>query len=176
MKTSKALKTWRQGDVLLIKRDESFLKGRTLKPVPLDRNRIVLAYGEVTGHAHAVTPEYAGEREKGRRGEGVKGATVTEALLQEAIESFPPSVDRIFDTKVDLRTFLSLPVADETTKNLRNIQTVLFETEQGDRFLISEKPFLLRHEEHEAIECDEGIYEVRRQRQVTADVMRLVAD
>jgi hypothetical protein len=41
----------RQGDVL-IKRVEEIPEG--LKPVPLDRGRVILAYGEVTGHAHAV--------------------------------------------------------------------------------------------------------------------------
>lgn len=41
----------RQGDVLL-QPAASLPAGCTL--VPLDRGRIVLAYGEVTGHAHAI--------------------------------------------------------------------------------------------------------------------------
>lgn len=52
------MKTFRQGDVLLVKVSGVFSKG-----VPADakdvtpKDRIVLAYGEVTGHAHAVYPE-----------------------------------------------------------------------------------------------------------------------
>ncbi len=42
----------RQGDVLLIPVPSRSLKAA--KPVPRDHGRIVLAYGEVTGHAHAI--------------------------------------------------------------------------------------------------------------------------
>ena len=42
---------YRQGDVLL-RRAKSIPKD--LKPVPLDAGRVILAYGEVTGHAHVV--------------------------------------------------------------------------------------------------------------------------
>lgn len=45
------MKQYRQGDVFLFQVD-SLPKGAT--PVPLDGNRLVLAYGEVTGHAHAI--------------------------------------------------------------------------------------------------------------------------
>lgn len=42
---------FRQGDVL-VKAVDRIPKG--LKAVPLDKGRVILAYGEVTGHAHAV--------------------------------------------------------------------------------------------------------------------------
>jgi hypothetical protein len=41
----------RQGDVLLVRVDVSVAGTRH---VPRDGDRLVLAYGEVTGHAHAV--------------------------------------------------------------------------------------------------------------------------
>lgn len=44
----------RQGDVL-IERVDALPEG--LLPAEPDKNRYVLAYGEVTGHAHAVTVE-----------------------------------------------------------------------------------------------------------------------
>jgi hypothetical protein len=44
-------KLYRQGDVL-IRRVAAIPAG--LVPVPLDNGRVILAYGEVTGHAHAV--------------------------------------------------------------------------------------------------------------------------
>ena len=43
----------RQGDVLLIPRSAPIPTTATL--VPRDKGRVVLAYGEVTGHAHALT-------------------------------------------------------------------------------------------------------------------------
>jgi len=41
----------RQGDVMLVQVDSI---PADAKPVPMDKGRIVLAYGEVTGHAHAI--------------------------------------------------------------------------------------------------------------------------
>lgn len=51
------MKTYRQGDVLI----------RQIKSLPKNakdvtpKDRIVLAYGEVTGHAHAIAPDEARE-------------------------------------------------------------------------------------------------------------------
>lgn len=42
----------RQGDVLLLPVRHRITEAA--KPVPRDAGRIVLAYGEVTGHAHAI--------------------------------------------------------------------------------------------------------------------------
>lgn len=47
---------YRQGDVFIVRRGV-LTKG--LKPIPRDKGRIVLAYGEVTGHAHAITSPQA---------------------------------------------------------------------------------------------------------------------
>lgn len=52
------MKTYRQGDVMLVK--VSGIPSRGLPEGAKDvtpKDRIVLAYGEVTGHAHAVYPE-----------------------------------------------------------------------------------------------------------------------
>lgn len=46
---------YRQGDVLITR-----VRGRAprhTKPVSRDRGRVILAYGEVTGHAHAIRDE-----------------------------------------------------------------------------------------------------------------------
>jgi hypothetical protein len=47
----KEILMYRQGDVLL--RPVNAVPDG-LKAVPLDKGRVILAYGEVTGHAHAV--------------------------------------------------------------------------------------------------------------------------
>ncbi len=51
------MKLYRQGDVL-IRRVPTIPTG--LQPVPLDQGRVILAYGEVTGHAHAVIGDDVG--------------------------------------------------------------------------------------------------------------------
>lgn len=43
---------FRQGDVLIIPIDGKLPQG--LKPVDREQGRVVLAHGEVTGHAHAI--------------------------------------------------------------------------------------------------------------------------
>jgi hypothetical protein len=43
----------RQGDVLLVKRDSLPVGEQTV--IPRDNGRVVVAYGEVTGHSHAIT-------------------------------------------------------------------------------------------------------------------------
>jgi hypothetical protein len=40
----------RQGDVLIVRKNVT----KTDKPVPQDNGKTVLAYGEVTGHSHAL--------------------------------------------------------------------------------------------------------------------------
>jgi hypothetical protein len=47
---------YRQGDVLLRKVDS---KPVSVKKVENDKGRVILAYGEVTGHAHAISPKEA---------------------------------------------------------------------------------------------------------------------
>jgi len=47
------MQPFRQGDVLLYPTREQ--KPTVAKKVPSDKGRVVLAYGEVTGHAHALT-------------------------------------------------------------------------------------------------------------------------
>lgn len=44
-------KCWRQGDVLIVKVDKL---PAGVKPIKPDKGRNILAYGEVTGHAHAL--------------------------------------------------------------------------------------------------------------------------
>lgn len=49
-------KNYRQGDVLVVRVDSIPTQA---EPEKLAENRIVLAYGEVTGHAHAIAPSEA---------------------------------------------------------------------------------------------------------------------
>lgn len=51
---SKVSKMYRQGDVLLLAVDETEIPQETT-PIEREGGRVVLAHGEVTGHAHAIT-------------------------------------------------------------------------------------------------------------------------
>jgi hypothetical protein len=52
-KTTNAPWMARQGDVLIVAIPESALPAKLVE-VPKDAGRVVLAYGEVTGHSHAI--------------------------------------------------------------------------------------------------------------------------
>lgn len=45
------MEQYRQGDILIVRIGEL---PEGVRPLPRDRGRIVLAYGEATGHAHAI--------------------------------------------------------------------------------------------------------------------------
>lgn len=47
---------YRQGDVLVVFQEVELPEGA--KEVPLEQRGIVLAHGEVTGHAHVVVPDF----------------------------------------------------------------------------------------------------------------------
>lgn len=49
----------RQGDVYLVRINDSTEAPEGYAEVPRDNGRVILAYGEVTGHAHAITDEWA---------------------------------------------------------------------------------------------------------------------
>ena len=50
---------YRQGDVLIMRVDADQPEYRERTAEARDEGRIVLAYGEVTGHAHAISDEHA---------------------------------------------------------------------------------------------------------------------
>lgn len=71
---------YRQGDVGLMRTDEPVPAAAAL--VEPDNNRVILAYGEVTGHAHAIACDYA----KMYRWEDQKDGTVRLLEVKEGAE------------------------------------------------------------------------------------------
>ena len=67
------MKLFRQGDVLLKKINKKVINGKSIQSGK--DSRIVLAYGEVTGHAHAIYEE---------------GAVLTETENQRFLEIMKP--------------------------------------------------------------------------------------
>lgn len=103
------MEIYRQGDVLIVRVDA--LPEGTKKPIARESGRIVLAHGEVTGHAHAITT---------------------------------PKVKWI------------------------NVN--------GDRYLSSDKPFDVVHEEHSTVKLPAGTFKVIQQREYTPEAIRPVFD
>ena len=70
------MKVMRQGDVMLV----PVTKAPNGKRVKKDNGRQILAYGEVTGHAHAFEAEVAGKVTHVRTDDGKEFLTVTEEI------------------------------------------------------------------------------------------------
>lgn len=113
----------RQGDVLVTLTTDR--PSQDAKEVT-DHGRIILAYGEVTGHCHEVISGVSADR-------------------TDDIEALLPA-------------------------------SMLFEEPNGDRFLLVNRPCVLRHDEHKAIELAPGAYKVTRQREYSPTEIRQVAD
>lgn len=89
------MECYRQGDVLLI-RVEAAPAGET-RPVPREGERIVLAHGELTGHAHAIADADAELRADAARRRwlrvGAAGATLRHE--EHAPIALPPGTYRV---------------------------------------------------------------------------------
>lgn len=93
MKTTQSQPIIRQGDVLLTPVSE--LPAGCTK-VPLDKGRIVLAYGEVTGHAHAIADH--GQTVRKSKPIGPEAAAeVAEAVIARARLWRAPSGERFLE-------------------------------------------------------------------------------
>lgn len=104
------MELYRQGDIAILRID--VLPAGEAKPVKRDaRKRIVLALGEVTGHAHVIT-----------------------------------------------------------TPNVKMVEI------GEDRYLNSDKPFTIQHEEHAVVHVPAGTFRVIRQREYHPTEIRRVAD
>jgi hypothetical protein len=130
-------KTYRQGDVLLIRVD-SLPTG--LREIPRDRGRVVLAYGETTGHAHAI--EAPSVRFFGWQPAGAVGS---KEAAREVI--FNSEAEVIFD---GARPVAARPVPAPAPT---------------DRYLDVPVPAKLNHEEHGSIDIAPGKYRVVQQRE-----------
>ena len=73
---------YRQGDVLLIQVRMHPRSRRQLRPVPRSEDRVVLAYGEATGHAHVIDSPRA-ELLESRDGRTYLGLYEVSALTHE---------------------------------------------------------------------------------------------
>lgn len=73
----------RQGDVLVVSCDDDVYQNLT--PVERDNGRVVLAYGEVTGHAHAIADKNAALYSTPSQGEGQNEISILEITGNEPV-------------------------------------------------------------------------------------------
>jgi len=142
----------RQGDVQL-QPVSSLPSGCT--EIPADGNRIVLAYGEVTGHAHAIY-DYKHD------------VSMVDELLAQASMQTPTG----FSGEQEKRNkeIYEAAIARAQTK------ARLWRDAGGDRYLEVVETVTLRHEEHTQHMLTPGIYKLPVQVEYTPAELRRVAD
>ena len=139
---------YRQGDVL-IERVAKVPAG--LKPVAREAGRIVLAHGEVTGHAHAIAEPECELLETG-----------DERFLRVIGREIPAL--RCRNVVTSLACWIPMGYDVATYKNL-----VL----EGPEVV---EGVVLRHEEHNPYVIPRGDHRVTRQREYSPEAIRSVAD
>jgi hypothetical protein len=130
--------------------------------IPADGNRIVLAYGEVTGHAHAIYDHVATVENRDDFGilalSASHGAVAGELARQRG--ETPAAADEIADAAI----------ARAKTK------ARLWRAPNGERFLEVNENVTLQHEEHTQHTLPPGIYHLPTQVEYTPAELRRVAD
>lgn len=151
-----------QGDLLLLRTDALPVRAK-LTPQAPQAGRLILAYGEATGHHHSLSPDY------GTLATDTKGTlwlTIDELLAPEIrggfplLDAFPEFV--VFEHPVWGRTAVARSECDAITAT---------SVQLSGRFAPIE------HQEHGAIATRPGIWEVRRQVEWTDEMEpRFVGD
>lgn len=141
----------RQGDVLIT--PVSSLPAGSAE-IPNDNGRIVLAYGEVTGHAHAI-------------------ADHIKPLFAEVT-----GLNALGAPDCPVTGFQSLQSQEISNAAIARAQTKarLWQAPDGNRYLEVSETVHLTHEEHTAHALLPGIYQLPTQVEYTPEALRQVAD
>ena len=171
------IKADRQGDVVLIhslRSIDSLLSKAKIKPEKRDsRGRLVLAEGEVTGHAHVIDAPKGAFLYR-ERGKNQFGATeelllvVQETQVQrgqliegQVIQTMPAGSIRFRQSD---GTVLRFKPSDITIR-------------EGVGVVVNRAYTPVKHDEHDAIPLSKGVYNVRQQETMVSPTRRMrVAD
>lgn len=187
----------RQGDVLL-KQAAAVPPDAIL--VPDDRGRVVLAYGEVTGHAHAIADHIRSAVGAERNGVVAREALLPEAsgdyirAKMEADQAIQYAMARLYESPTRGR-FLSVTEGSIQCEELTGLSLIedtitgwLIDSRYGevwfnkrlftfDGLELSGPDFLLlKHEEHKPHAVPPGIYRLPVQVEYSPAQLRQVAD
>jgi hypothetical protein len=172
---------FRQGDVCLVQVDEL---PADCDLVPGQAQKIVLAWGEVTGHHHRIEDHVLAETVCPP--EVHKTATAASAPAKarswhdkivlawgQVMGHHPRIEDHVLAETVhpsDVRETATVVAAGAQAK------ARLWRDKRGDRFLEVESPVTLRHEEHTAHTVPPGVYKLPNQVEYTPVAVRRVVD
>jgi hypothetical protein len=140
---------YRQGDVMLRRVDALPAQAAALPPT--EPTRVILAYGEVTGHAHAIDP-----------------AEAVEYTVQDAA-----NVVRRFLSVTGTKSY-TVPITESVYTGLdAEGEPVYSHTVVGHEEV---KGAQVKHEEHAPVILPAGLYEVIQQVDYSPGAIRAVAD
>jgi hypothetical protein len=149
----------RQGDVLIVP-VSSLPAG--LEPVKREKGRVVLAHGEVTGHAHAI---------KDRNVTAFRDEKLNQLFLHARGEQVGPLKGTLVEMDRAQGWFLA-----QTDLRKMPIKFALSHAQIEDG-VIECGPFsLLDHEEHNPVAIPDGEHRIIRQREYSPEAIRNVAD
>ena len=150
---------FRQGDVLIV--TVSRLP-KLLEPVAREGGHVILAHGEVTGHAHAIKDE---------RSTSFRDSKLNRLFLKADGDCRGPLPAKLVERNDAEGWFLA-----QTDLRKMPIKFSLSHASIEDG-VIECGPFtLLDHEEHNPAAIPNGKYEFRRQREYSPEAIRNVAD
>lgn len=159
MKTAPMM--YRQGDVGIVRIDQ--LPASAIDVTPEDR--IVLAYGEVTGHAHAIAPGEAREYSMAQAGAAVR--RFLSVVGSQKAES--GRVIRRTQTLIGEQLLLETNTGPVAFASADVVDAGATATPRADWSAV-------RHEEHDAHGLLGGLYEILAQREYTPEAILNVAD
>jgi hypothetical protein len=140
----------RQGDVILVHTDINPESVRAVNPIKPIKGRVVLAEGEVTGHAHVMEPKGVTYLKPPNMPQGHSLLVVTETTVQrgdfiegEVLGKMPGGTIRFRQTDGTVIRF-----------NPADIEIM----KAGVKVKIAYSP--LKHDEHDAIPVGRGVYTV----------------
>lgn len=149
----------RQGDVLIMGMKSVPAK---LEPVARESGRIVLAHGEVTGHAHAILD---------KRSQLARDPKLNTLFLKADGDLKGPIAGKLVEMNRKKGFFLA-----QTDLRPRPIKFALVHAQIEDG-VIECGPFtLLDHEEHNPVAIPSGDHRIVRQREYSPEEIRNVAD
>ncbi len=171
---------FRQGDVCLV---QVVGLPADCDLVPGQEQKIVLAWGEATGHHHRIEDHVLAETE--RPPEVHKAATVAAASVPAKARSWRDKVVLAWGQVTGHRHHIEDPVLAEPVHPSDVGETVaagaqakarLWRDKKGDRFLEVDSPVTLRHEEHTAHTVPPGVYKLPNQVEYAPAALRRVVD
>ena len=150
---------YRQGDVLIVPITSI---PKTVEPIAREQGRIILAHGEVTGHAHAI---------KDRGVTAFRDDKLNKLFLRSHGSQCGPLKGQLVEINEAQGWFRA-----QTELREKPIKCALSYAQIEDDTIECGPFALLDHDEHDPIAIPDGDHEIVRQREYSPEAIRNVAD